>query len=106
MVNNGAADMRILTLPQRQPPSAGSLSSDIGASPSDRTLPPARGCGNAMRILSIRAVRGEKALPALLLFCTVSVLQEIPMRHDHFRYTYRPTAIHLPRWARRIWSWF
>ena len=32
--------------------------------------------------------------------------QEIHMRHDHLRYTYSPSPVILPRWVRRVWSWF
>jgi len=33
-------------------------------------------------------------------------LREIDMQHDHLRYTYSPNPVNLPRWVRRLWSWF
>jgi len=28
------------------------------------------------------------------------------MYHDHLRYAYSPSPIHLPRWVHRLCSWF
>ena len=53
-----------------------------------------------------RLISDTQVLRTVLYFCTVSVPQEIEMRHPHLRYTYSPSAVHLPHWMRRLWSWF
>jgi hypothetical protein len=32
--------------------------------------------------------------------------EETAMRHEGLRYTYSPSPVRLPRWLRRVWSWF